>query len=258
MTPEAIRNALLELARSQGVRILWACESGSRAWGFASPDSDYDGRFLFVHPRERYTSPWQPAEEIRVDLPGDLDFSGWDIGKALRLCARSNASLLEWLQSPIVYEQADGFRNALFPLASGCFSPREGIRNYLGIARSAAKAFGPDQRIKIKKLFYILRPLLAAHWIVEKGSVPPMTFEELLVPLKVAERSALLAAIRRLEEAKRHAVEGELHLPEDILLEFIAEQDETSRKAYEAMSEDGPEQRQILETFFLESLGRWA
>lgn len=85
-----------------------------------------------------------------------------------------------------------------------------------------------------------------------------MTFEELLVPLKVAERSALLTAIRRLEEAKRHAVEGELHLPEDILLEFIAEQDETSRKAYEAMPEDGPEQRQILETFFLESLVRWA
>ena len=173
MDPLSIRTQLLSLAEQHGVRILWACESGSRAWGFASPDSDYDGRFLFIHPHSAYLSPWQPLDEIRADLPGDLDFSGWDFAKALRLGAKSNSSLLEWLQSPIVYEQAPRFRDALFAAVAETFRPREGLRNYLGISRAAARNFLPDGRIKIKKLFYILRPLLAAKWIVETGAIPP-------------------------------------------------------------------------------------
>lgn len=152
-----IQSALLDLAKTHEVQTLWACESGSRAWGFASPDSDYDGRFLFMHIRSAYTSPWDPLDEIRADLPGDLDFASWELRKALRLAYKSNAPLLEWLQSLIVYAQAPQFHAEFLALARTAYSPKECARIYLGTARTASENFLPDGRIKIKKLFYILR-----------------------------------------------------------------------------------------------------
>src|SRR5690349_14763485 len=97
-----VREHLNKIENEFRVRILYACESGSRAWGFPSPDSDFDVRFIYVHDRDWYLSLSEDRDTIEKNLPGDLDIGGWDIRKTLRLISKSNVIPLEWLQSPIV------------------------------------------------------------------------------------------------------------------------------------------------------------
>lgn len=98
-----INEELDKIERKEGVRILHAVESGSRAWGFASPDSDYDVRFVYVRPKEDYLRLDEPKDVIEWQLDEVLDINGWDLKKALRQFAKGNVTLFEWSESPIVY-----------------------------------------------------------------------------------------------------------------------------------------------------------
>lgn len=204
-----ILTQLNELARTHNVRILYACETGSRGWGFASPDSDFDIRFVFVHPLERYLAINEPQDSITqmITVDGELlDLSGWDLRKLLALLRRSNATPFEWLQSPCLYMEQTGFRDALWALAPQFASPRALIHHYLGICHNSIQGGISNGHIKIKKYFYILRPLLAASWTVDLGTVPPMEFAPLLK--RLSDRPDLLAAINRLWAEKEQAVEA--------------------------------------------------
>ena len=99
-----INEKLDEIERKEGVKILHAVESGSRAWGFASPDSDYDVRFVYVRPKEDYLRLDEPRDVIEWQLDEVLDINGWDLKKALGQFARGNATLFEWSESPVVYK----------------------------------------------------------------------------------------------------------------------------------------------------------
>lgn len=259
MDIQTITAQIDNLATQHQVKLLWACESGSRAWGFASPDSDYDGRFLFLHPRDAYSSPWDPADEIRADLAGDLDFVGWDLRKALRLAYKSNPPLLEWLQSPIVYAQAPAFHAEFLALARSAFCAKECARVYLGTARSASENFLPDGRIKIKKLFYILRPLLAARWALHSSTLMPMTFAELCDPLEAeASLRPVLQAIQELEVCKSQAVEGELYEPAPLLRAFIDDLTLDCRERYVTLPECPAPPKEPFEQFYRHALEVWA
>src|SRR5947209_3872560 len=104
---------LYEIEKEQSVKILYAVESGSRAWGFASKDSDYDIRFIYVHPIDWYISIEEKRDVIEYPVKDLLDFSGWDIRKALQLYKKSNPPLYEWLVSPIVYLEHGNFAQQL-------------------------------------------------------------------------------------------------------------------------------------------------
>jgi len=158
------------------VKILYACESGSRAWGFASPDSDYDVRFIFMQPKNRYLSIKERSDVIELPVNEVLDIGGWDCRKALQLFLKSNAVLYEWLQSPIVYRETTGFASELRGLMNFYFSLRAGGHHYFSMARNAFENDLQGESVKLKKYFYALRPALACLWIVEKGDVPPMEF----------------------------------------------------------------------------------
>lgn len=179
-----IIDKLLSIEEEQQVKILYACESGSRAWGFASPDSDYDVRFIYVRPAEDYLSIRERRDVIEVPVNEVLDISGWDIRKALQLFLKSNAPLYEWLQSPIVYKENGGFKKELVELATTYFSNRAGCHHYLSMARNTFENDLQQEMVKMKKYFYALRPLLAALWIVNKRTVPPMEFEQLRTLIK--------------------------------------------------------------------------
>lgn len=167
------------------VRTLYACESGSRAWGFASPDSDWDVRFVFAHPRDAYLSIERPTETIDEFLPNDLDLAGWDLRKTLGLLRKSNPSLLEWLHSPIVYRAEPGFLEAMRTLAERAFSPNAGLHHYHSMAGSNLAKSVPTPRAPFKKYLYVLRPLLAGRWIEATGTIAPVPIDPLLdlVPL---------------------------------------------------------------------------
>ena len=178
---EMIIQKLKEIQEEYQISILYACESGSRAWGFASPDSDYDIRFIYMHDINWYLSINDRKDSI--DFPVDdnlLDIGGWELRKTLKLIAKSNATPFEWLQSPIKYVDNPEARKMIWKAGETCFNPKTLIHHYTGIAKNAFLTGVSGNEIKIKKYFYVLRPLFAAIWVTERNEIPPMEFKKLL------------------------------------------------------------------------------
>ena len=176
---ETILNKLNEIENRENVKILLAVESGSRAWGFASPDSDYDVRFIYVRPREAYLRLEKTRDVIELPIEGELDINGWDLDKALRLLRASNPTLFEWFSSPIVYRET-AFAGEFRKIMPQYFSAKRGLNHYLSMAGSNYRAYLKGDTVKAKKYFYVLRPILACRWILDKGTPPPMLFSELM------------------------------------------------------------------------------
>ena len=202
----AILAALRAEEEARGIRILYAAESGSRAWGFASPDSDWDVRALYVHPLDWYLRiEDKPRDTFESMHPGDIDLSAWELRKALRLFAKSNLPLFEWLGSPLVYLDRGGFGDRLRTLIPNFFDPRGAAWHHLSMQRSALEDLAPDGTIRIKKLCYALRSALSVHWIAARATMPPVPFPELFAASDLD--SATRAAIDAVLAAKRDASE---------------------------------------------------
>lgn len=201
-----IMDRLRELEARHGVTVLYACESGSRGWGFASPDSDYDVRFIYVNRLAWYLTVQPGRDVIEQPISADLDISGWDLRKALGLLLQSNPVLIEWLRSPIVYLEEARAMERLHELAGRCFSPLRGYHHYVAMARKNFRGYLQGEEVRYKKYLYVLRPLLAARWIREQRGLPPMRFAEL------AQASlhdpALVDEINRLLDVKMRAGEA--------------------------------------------------
>jgi predicted nucleotidyltransferase len=190
-----------------GVKVLLAVESGSRAWGFESPNSDYDARFIYVHPKDWYVSVGLEEQRDVIEYPivDDIDINGWDLRKALRLFAKSNPAFVEWIQSPIIYSETGPFAaqaRALLPSHYACDS---GFHHYLSMAKSNYREYLQGDIVKIKKYFYVLRPLLAVRWLHRYGYAPPIEFDKLLHLIE--DQPAVLAAVHELLIKKRAAQE---------------------------------------------------
>ena len=163
---QRVRNELARVESERQVRVLFACESGSRAWGFASRDSDYDVRFLYVHRRDWYLSVEDRRDVIEEPIADDLDVSGWELRKALRLLRKSNPPLLEWLKSPVVYRHDPVFAAEFGALATEFYSPRRCFAHYLHMAFGNWRDYLRDrEEVSLKKYLYVFRPLLACRWI---------------------------------------------------------------------------------------------
>ena len=169
-----------------GVRLLWAIESGSRAWGFPSPDSDYDARFIYVRPTRDYLSPWLHRDVVETPLDRVFDVNGWDLRKALDLMTRGNAVALEWLRSPIVYAGDPAAHGALLDLADRITEPELIARHYVHVGQQQWERCGAaesDGRIaRLKGVFYALRPAAVLHWMDNhpEQHVPPVKLQDLL------------------------------------------------------------------------------
>ena len=211
-SPETIQGALRHVESTYGVRILYACESGSRAWGFASEDSDWDVRAFFVRPQRDYLRVREPADHIHVDLPGELDVTAWDLRKGLSHAGKSSASVLEWLHSPIVYHDAagaggaEGFGAGMRALAAQCFRVRPTVDHYLGLAHQLQGKAGHGAELNGKKMLYVLRASLAARWALTFRTAPPVEFARLLPQL---EDSTLRAEVEELVRLKRGGTEAD-------------------------------------------------
>lgn len=162
------------------VKILLAVESGSRAWGFPSQDSDYDVRFLYCHKPDWYLSVFNKRDVIELPIDDLLDINGWDIKKALALLRQSNPALLEWLASPIKYIEISEAIEPLKELSQEAFLPLSSCHHYLSMARTHLKKIVQGEQVKIKKYLYSLRSVLCCRWVIEKGGQPPMLFDYLL------------------------------------------------------------------------------
>ena len=200
---KTILEKLNEIEKNENVRILLAVESGSRAWGFASPDSDYDVRFIYVRPKEDYLRLEKTRDVIELPIEGELDINGWDLDKTLRLLRASNPTLFEWFSSPIVYRET-AFAQEFRGIMQRYFSSKRGLSHYLSMASSNYREYLKGDTVKAKKYFYVLRPVLACRWILDKGTPPPMLFSELL---EAELDPVLLPDVNRLLDLKMNAPE---------------------------------------------------
>lgn len=211
-----VRETLRILEQEYQVRVLYACESGSRGWGFASPDSDYDVRFIYVHRPEWYLRVDAPRDVIEMPIDDELDVCGWELRKTLGLLKRANPTLMEWLDSPVIYQQEESAAAALKALAPGYFSGPRARYHYLSMARKNFRGYLQGEQVRLKKYFYVLRPLLAVRWIEAGKGVPPMRFDQLVAGTVTdaalrAEIDALLALKRRSGEAEYGARREQVH-----------------------------------------------
>ena len=176
---ELIKSKLREIEVRENIKILHCIESGSRAWGFASPDSDYDVRFIYVRPKEFYLRLDKTRDVIEWQLDDTLDINGWDVSKALQLLYKSNPTLFEWNSSPIVYKTTDEWKT-ISSVINNYFVAKSGLYHYLSTAKSNYREYLKGETVRLKKYFYVLRPLLACKWILSEGTPPPMLFSELM------------------------------------------------------------------------------
>jgi predicted nucleotidyltransferase len=187
------------------VRILLAIESGSRAWGFESPNSDWDVRFLYVPRLPWYLRVNAPRDVIELPISGDLDINGWELRKALGLMQKCNPTLLEWLDSPIIYRQDEAVMEQFRALSREFFAPLACWHHYLSMAKTNNREYLQTQRVKLKKYLYVLRPLLACRWIEQGRGPAPMLFQILVDEL--VKDAELRVAIDELLRQKRGALE---------------------------------------------------
>ena len=174
-----ILEKLNEIEERENVRILHCVESGSRAWGFASPDSDYDVRFIYVRPKEYYLRLDKTRDVIEWQLDDTLDINGWDLQKALILLHKSNPTLFEWNASPIVYKTTSAWAN-ISDKINHYFVKKSSLYHYLSIAKRNYREYLKGEMVRLKKYFYILRPVLSCKWILAEGTPPPMEFRILM------------------------------------------------------------------------------
>ena len=223
---QRILDELRAIERQHRVTILFACESGSRGWGFASPDSDYDVRFIYAHRLPWYVSVFPQRDVIERPIDDVLDVSGWDLRKALGLLHASNPTLIEWLRSPIIYHQHSDVMTAFNALAAQHFSRTRGWHHYVAMAKKTFRGYLQGDAVRTKKYLYVLRPLLAARWIERHAhGTPPMPFVALAeAVLDPAHDAALIAAINDLLAVKMRAGEAALGPRRAVLHAFIEQE----------------------------------
>jgi predicted nucleotidyltransferase len=198
---DVINSRLTEIELDNQIKIVYACESGSRAWGFPSANSDYDVRFIYIRPIEWYLSIDEKRDVIEYPIDEDLDINGWDLKKALQLLQKTNPPLLEWLGSPIVYFEKFSVVKIMRELAKEYYSPSACLYHYLHMAHGNFREYLQGDIVWVKKYFYVLRPLLAMKWIEEGLGIVPtdfnVTLEKLALPVGLKESVATLIESKR-------------------------------------------------------------
>jgi predicted nucleotidyltransferase len=255
---ERVSATLETIRRNYGVSIPLAIESGSRGWGFPSPDSDYDCRFIFVRPAAHYLSPWQRPDVIEMPLAGDLDVNGWELGKALKLLLKGNAVIVEWLTSPIAYGMDREFRQEFLCLARAAADRALIARHYLHLGERQRRAyFQGEKEIPLKKIFYALRPAAALRWLRlhPNEAVAPMHFPTLLNECDPStEIGELIATLVAKKAITRELGKGPLPGP---IGEFIDREFEIARAGLQAEKRPIDQIKAQAEAFFRNTVLRF-
>lgn len=246
---DIISDKISVIQKNENVTVLHAVESGSRAWGFASPDSDYDVRFIYVRNKNDYLRLEKMRDVIEWEINDVYDINGWDITKTLRLLHNSNPTVFEWIHSPVVYSSNEIIKE-LTPQIDSFFSCKSGIYHYISTALSNCK-YLKDENIKLKKYFYVIRPVLACRWILENKTPPPVLFQQLVDTVADDNIKPVIAELVRIKTEVPETEKGK-HIPElDLYIEnSIIE----IRKYADSMKDDKKRDWKELDEIFFRCL----
>lgn len=255
MVEAKIKSYIAQLEQEKNIKVILACETGSRAWGFPSPDSDYDIRLIYVHQLDWYLSLSNQKDTIeRMFENNELDFTGWDLRKSLMLLKKSNAVLLERIQSPILYQVDEDVLVKFRAIADQYYSRISTIHHYLSMAKKFREEIKPKEPYKLKKFFYLLRSSLATRWILEQPQMPPIVFQEMLEELSL--NDVRKNRIQELVQLKAYQEESYFHQGEEDLFCLIdecisrAEQERIALPSSKGESSD-------LDDFFKETINKY-
>lgn len=208
-----------KIERDRGFKILFACETGSRAWGFPSPDSDYDVRFVYVENLDWHLSLKNARDSFELPINDELDITGWELKKSLGLLWKSNAAMLERIQSPIIYKSEGLFLDEIMELARASFSPIAVMHHYLSMSKKYFDECMADNEVKLKKYFYAIRTAIAGAWVREMGTLPHIEMGKMM-GIVDEEVKAKIATMIALKATKK---EGYFHVREPLIDEFLKE-----------------------------------
>ncbi|MDL2211689.1 nucleotidyltransferase domain-containing protein [Erysipelotrichaceae bacterium OttesenSCG-928-M19] len=218
---------LKEIEKQENVKIIYAVESGSRAWGFASPDSDYDVRFIYIREHKDYLRLDEMKDTIEWQLDETLDINGWDLKKALKLLYKANPTLYEWNSSVIIYRESKEWKEVT-QYFENYYNAKAMLYHYYKMALSNYQANFKGNEIIIKKYLYVLRPLLASQWIINKNSIPPILFADLVESELPKELRVDVSNLLKLKEASNEKEK----MPRIIILDNFIEQNLIKIKQY--------------------------
>lgn len=241
VVPEArqqIMQALRGIEADENVQILFAVESGSRAWGFPSPDSDYDVRFVYVRPMEWYLSIFPGRDVVELPLEGELDVNGWDIKKSLELLMKPNPVMLEWLSSPIRYVWDEDACEQIEVFSKKAAHAKSCLYHYMHLGGRQWRAYieGKDQ-VNLKKYLYVVRPAMAIQWIRKNPDIlPPMNFFELRAGIDLSDD--LTAALDDIIEKKRQSKETGEGPAVSVINDFILDEFKWAEEAVQSLKEE--------------------
>lgn len=245
-----IQQKLTEIEEKENIKILHCVESGSRSWGFASPDSDFDVRFIYLRNKEFYLKLGKTRDVIEWELNDIYDINGWDIQKALRLLHNSNPTVFEWNNSPIVYRTSPMWEKVR-EVINEYFLSRTGMNHYLSTAKHNYKEYVRGDEVKLKKYFYVLRPILACRWIMDNNTPPPMLFSELM---EAELDRNLYEPVNKLLEIKMQTSELGTGKRIDVINEYIEEQFEILKNKLDSMESETQKDWDKLDALFLSLL----
>lgn len=245
-----IEEQLSEIEEKEHVTVLYAVESGSRAWGVESPDSDYDVRFIYVRQEKDYLSIREKRDVIEWQLDEVLDINGWDLKKTLLQFHKGNETLFEWANSPVVYKTTDVWKE-IYGSCRQYFSKKAALYHYYGTANSTFLQYLQKEEVRYKKYVYALRPLLACRFIEANNSIPPVSFRELLRQELPEE---LAAGIDEMLKIKAGSDEKALHPQLPVIRKYIEDEIVRYGQLSKEMEDDRRQEWETLDTVFLESL----
>ncbi|MCP4521506.1 MAG: nucleotidyltransferase domain-containing protein [Cytophagales bacterium] len=249
---EKIKKYIQQLEEERGIKVLLACETGSRAWGFPSPDSDYDVRIIYKHPKNWYLKLGESKDTIDVFYENnDIDISGWDLRKSLRLLWKSNAPLLERIQSSIIYKADEAFVEEINEVAQKTYSRIATIHHYLSMAKKMMEIVKGSEEYKLKKFFYALRTSVACLWILEREEIPPIAFRKMLEGLSLP--ISLVERIKELIELKETVDESYFHKGEEEVITFMRSCIERADNESKSLPSAKKEMK-VLDEFFIKIL----
>ena len=254
-TKDLISVELSKIEDQEKVKILYAVESGRRGWGFESQNSDYDVRFIYIHPLDWYLSIEEGRDVIEYPLANQLDINGWDIKKALKLFKNSNPPIYEWLTSPIVYIEDGDFAQKLRGLIPPFYSPVSSMYHYLSMAKRNYKAYLMGQKVKTKKYFYVLRPIFACMWIKKYKTMPPMEFEKLVTGQKLDKK--VVNEVKKLLDRKRSGEELDFEDRVEIINDFLEEKINYFEDYKKKMSKRQHSKVDLLDKLFRDTVKVW-
>lgn len=244
-----ILKRIQQVEMEHNVKVIYAIESGSRSWGFASPNSDYDVRFVYVHPEDWYLNINIESQRdvIEYEIVDEIDLTGWDIRKALKLFAKSNPAIVEWLHSPIIYKDDGIFAMRARELLKINYSVDKGIYHYRSMAKTNYRGYLKSHTVPLKKYFYVLRPLLSIMWLQKYQTPAPIEFDKLIRLIK--NNKILSREIAELLEKKKASKEKATGAAIPVINNFIDSELIRLENYKPLMSEKGIEYNKLNKLF---------